>query len=159
MRRSALFALLLLQAPAAGPPIRYVPRLVDSTFTRRTTICPGANAAAAGPRSNDSRRPVADLLGPAASVEVNQVGTGFARFSAVRRYLTGLLAQRPRTSYISVPWAEGTPLREWGVLGTVHFTGGADARFEAVGPHLCIVDATGVGTWWRLAPVDVWPRP
>ena len=140
------------------PPIQHVPRLVDSTFTRRTTLCPNA-ARSGGLWSNDAERPVAGLMGTISSVDVQQFGTGFADFSAVRSYLTALLAQRPHTSYPTAPWAEGTPLVAWGVIGTVHLQDGTDARFEASGPHLCVQTRLGVGTWWRLVPIDVFPAP
>jgi hypothetical protein len=125
----------------------------------RIAVCPNAIGTAGGLEPNDAQRPVSELLRTISSVDVHQFGTSFGRFSAVQRYLAKLLAQRPRVSYGSIPWAEGTPLAAWGVLGTVHFTAGADARFEAVGPHLCVQDSAGVGTWWRLAPSDVWAGP
>ena len=148
--------LLFCQVTLPGPPIHHVPRLVDSTFHHRTTLCPAAATAAGDLLHNDVRRSVAELFGTVASVDVHQFGDGFVGFSAVQRYLGRLLAQRPRTSYPSLPWAEGTPLTAWGVLATVHLSDGSDARLEAVGSHLCLRRANGTTTWWRLEPMDVW---
>jgi hypothetical protein len=139
-----------------GPPIHHVPRLVDSTFHHRITLCPAATTAAGELLQNDARRSTAELFGTVTSVDVHQFGDSFAGFAAVQRYLEQLLARRPRTSYPSIPWAEGTPLAAWGVLGTVHLNDGTDARLEAVGSHLCFQRATGAATWWRLEPMDVW---
>jgi hypothetical protein len=155
-RAGALLVLLLLQATPPAPPINHVPRVVDSTFTRRSALCPAAGSGAWGLRPNDARRPVAELFGTISSVDVHQFGASFGSFPAVQLYLARLLAQRPRVSYSSVPWAEGTPLAAWGALGTVHFSAAADAHFEAVGPHRCLQESSGTGTWWRLAPIDVW---
>lgn len=139
-----------------GPPIHYVPRLVDSTFHHRIALCPAATTAAGDLLHNDARRSVAELFGTVTSVDAHQFGDSFAGFPAVERYLAQLLARRPRTSYPSVPWAEATPLGAWGVLGTVHFSDGPDAHLEAVGSHLCVQEADGSATWWRLEPMDVW---
>jgi hypothetical protein len=154
----ALLCLILFffQVPYPGPPIHHVPRLVDSTFNHRITLCPAATSTPGELRHNDARVTVAELFGNVSSVDVHQVGDSFAEFSAVRRYLAELLARRPQTSYPSVPWAEGTPLAAWGVLATVHFKGEADAHLEATGSHLCLQHASGAATWWRLEPMDVW---
>lgn len=151
--------LLLMQSAVAAPAIHHVPRLVDSSFATRGTLCRTAIATTAGLRPNDDRRTVAELVGRVASIDVHQFGTEFAGFPAVQRYLATLLGQRPHVSYPTIPWAEGTPLAGWGMLGTVHFAAGPDARLEAAGPHVCLLDSTGHATWWRVAPVDVWAAP
>jgi hypothetical protein len=144
------------QLLAAPPPIRNVPRPADSTFTNRVTICPDAKGREPGVQANEARLSVVEILGTIAAVDVHQFGTGFSGFPAVQRYLADLLTRRPRTSYTTLPWAEGTPLAALGVLGTVHFASGVDAHLEAAGTHLCLQDRNGLATWWRLGPTDLW---
>jgi hypothetical protein len=55
-------------------------------------------------------------------------------------------------------WAEGTPLRTWGILGTIHYSRHHQGRFEVEGNHLCVVDSLGTTWWLRLEAVDVWPN-
>jgi hypothetical protein len=153
-----LVALLLLSWSDTGPVIRHVPRMVDSTFDRRTSLCPGARTTGGDMQANEARLGVSDLLGGITAVDVHQFGTDFSGFTAVRSYLSDLLAERPRASYWYSPWAEATPLRASGVLATVHFPAGTRGRLEAAGVHLCLEDSTGIGRWWRLTPLDVWGR-
>lgn len=107
-------------------------------------------------RPNEARQTVADLFGKIAVIDVHQFGASFTGFPAVQQYLADMLTRRPRTSYTTLSWAEGTPLVEVGVLGTVRFASGVDVRLEAAGTHLCFEDRNGLATWWRLGPEEVW---
>ena len=157
MKRSTPWlALILLPLAGQDPPVRYVPRL-DSTIGGRTALCSGAPYIGGSSRANDARHSISELFGTISAIDVHQFGVSFIDFSAVQRYVQGQLAERPRTLYRYSAWAEATPLAGSGVVGTIHFATGSARRFEAVGIHLCIEDASGVYWWIRLAPLDVWP--
>ena len=158
--RPAHSPLVALLSPPAGqePDIRLVSRVVDRHFADRSRLCPGESATAAVPLPNDERRSVQEFLGPALlELQVHQMGDSFADFPAARDHLRALLRARPRAWTRFPNWAEGTPFRTWGLLGTVHHTGDRVGRLEAVGNHLCVADSTGVTWWARLEAVDLWP--
>ena len=154
---SVFLGILLVPLNWQDPVIRHVPRTADSTFAERSRLCSNARYVGGGTVGNDARRSVAELLGTITSLDVHQFGPEFGDFAAVQTYLRTQLAQRPRTSYRSVPWAEGTPLAVSGVVGTIHFATGSTGRFEATNVHLCAQDASGLYWWFRLAPLDLWP--
>lgn len=159
MRPTLVFlGIFLMQLVGQDPPIRHVPR-VDSTFAGRLRLCPDVPYLSGASQPNDARRSVAQLLGTITAVDVHQFGRTFIDFAAVQTYLQGQLARRPRVLYRSVPWAEGTPLADSGVLGTLHFSTGSTGAFEATDVHLCAQDSSGVYWWIRLVPLDMWPPP
>lgn len=155
-----ILLLLFLPVPAAiqEPIIRLVPQVVAPHFAQRSRLCAEDSATTALPIPNEARRSVQALLGPALlEIQIHQVGDSFAAFDKARDHLRALLRARPRALTRFPSWAEGTPFRTWGLLGTVHYTRGRTGRLEVVGNHLCTADSTG-GTWWlRLETVDIWP--
>ena len=158
VKRSTFFlALFLLPLAGQDPPVRHVPRTVDSTISGRIDLCPGAPYVGGLSRANDARRSISELFGTITEIEVHQFGASFVDFSAVQTYVQGQLAQRPRTLYRYSAWAEATPLAGSGVVGTIRFVTGSTGRLEGTGIHLCIEDASGVYWCVRLAPSDVWP--
>lgn len=160
MRARLVLPLLVLLWPPARqePDIRFVPQVVDRHFADRSRLCAGDSATSAVPLPNDERRSVLAFLGPALlELQVHQAGDSFAEFPTAREHLRALLRARPRAITRFPNWAEGTPFRTWGLLGTIHFTRDRVGRLEAVGNHLCVADSTGVTWWLRLEAVDVWP--
>ena len=152
-----LLGMFLLPFVLQDPPIRHVPRTVDSTFAERGALCPHAPYLGGVSRPNDARRSVAEVLGTVTAVDVYQFGRSFVDFVAVQTYLHKQLAERPRVLYRHVPWAEATPLAAAGVLGTLHFATGSTGVFEATDVHLCAQDSSGAYWWLRLVPLDTWP--
>ena len=157
--RLILPVLLLLVPPATREPsIRRVPRVVDPRFADRQRLCAEDSAATAVPLPNDEHRSVQTILGPALlELQIHQLGDSFTAFSKARRHLRALLRARPRALTRFPNWAEGTPFRSWGLLGSIHYTRNRTGRLETVGNHLCITDSIGVTWWLRLEIVDVWP--
>jgi hypothetical protein len=157
MRESAVLVVLAV-AVSQEPAIRFVPQTVDRDFATRTRLCSAASAGTSDPVSNDQRRSVQALLGPTLlELQVHQMGDSFTTFAPVRDKLRALLRARPFGLTRFPNWAEGTPFRNWGLLGTIRYTRGRTGRFEAVGNHLCFADSAGVTWWVRLEVVDVWP--
>ena len=149
---------LLMTTSGSGPRIRHVPRVVDTQFATRSSLCPDAPVSGGTSEGNDARRSVAEFLGPElVELHVYQVGGGFPDFGAVAAHLRWVLAQRPRSVSRYSPWAEGTPLAAAGILGTLRYTRGRGGRVEVVGVHVCLQDSAGTTWWMRLAPIDVWP--
>jgi hypothetical protein len=64
--------MFLLPFVAQEPPIRHVPRTVDSTFTARGSLCGDAPCLGGVSRPNDARRSVAEVLGTITAVDVHQ---------------------------------------------------------------------------------------
>ena len=158
LRPTLVLCLLLMIASGSGPRIRHVPRVVDPGFATRFALCPNAPSTGGAGESNDDRRSVAELLGPAlVEIQVHQVGDGFADFGAVEAHLRWVLARRPHAVSHYSPWAEATPLATSGILGTLRYADGREGRLEVVGTHVCVQDGTGTVWWTRLTPVDVWP--
>ncbi len=149
-----LFGLL----PAQDPSIRFVPRVVYPDFAQLHRLCADDSMGVSAPRPNDERRSVQALLGPAlVELQIHQMGDSVTSFPRARDQVVGLLRARPQSLTRFPNWAEGTPFRNWGIVGSVHYTGGRASPFEVVGNHLCMADSLG-GMWWlRLEAVDVWP--
>jgi len=139
--------------------IRHVPRTVDPQFHQRTRLCAEQAPSNAGPQPNDQRVTVQTFLGPALrEIHLHQLGDSLAPFPTARATLRALLAARPRAFSPFPHWAEATPLRAWGLLGTVHYVGHSSRRIEVAGRHLCVADSLGVLWWIRLEAVDVFPE-
>jgi hypothetical protein len=158
--RSLGAALTAALALAQGSlPIRRAPRTVDPHFSRRVRLCPtapdSANALLAL-LGNDSVQSIEQFLGPALiEVAVHQIGDSFPGFAAVEAHIRWVLAARPRSFFKYSPWAEGTPLRENGILGTLKYSNGATGSLEIAGLHVCAQDSL-MRTWWiRVAPGDL----
>jgi hypothetical protein len=158
VRGTAVFAVMLMAFPTAGPPIRYVPRLVDRDFSARHILCKGAPDTPGATRTNEARLSVAELLGSElVEVQLHQIGEGFADFSAAIDQVRRLLSQRPQHLSNYSPWAEATPLASHGILGTLRYTDDRSGRLEIAGVHMCLQDSTGTYWWIRLAAIDIWP--
>jgi len=158
VRLTLTILLLLVPLATKEPSIRLVPRVVDRHFAERRRLCTEDSAATDLPLPNDEHRSVQDFLGPALlELQIHQLGDSFLAFAAAQRHLRALLRARPRSLSRFPAWAEGTPFRSWGLLGTIHYTRDRTGRAEAVGNHLCTTDSTGVTWWLRLEVVDVWP--
>jgi len=158
IRGTAALTLMLMALPTAGPPIRYVPRIVDRDFTARVILCKGAPGTPGATRTNEARLSVAELLGSElVEVQLHQTGEGFADFSAAVDQVRRLLSQRPQLLSNYTPWAEPTPLASQGILGTLRYTDDRSGRIEIAGVHMCLQDSTGTFWWIRLAAVDIWP--
>ena len=154
-----LLAVLLLLAPTDHQPvpIRFVPRVVDTRFAERSRLCEDGPASTMAPISNDLRRSTAAVLGPALrALQVHQLGDSLTEFPKVRQHLRTLLRARPRFLARYPTWAEATPFRNWGILGTVRYSGGRSGPLEVVGNHLCVADSAGVRWLLRLEAVDLW---
>lgn len=152
--------LLFLSLTTQEPSIRLVPRVVDPHFPERQRLCDEDSTTGGVSVPNDERRSIEEWLGPALlELQIHQLGDSLRAFPTARDHLRTLLRARPRSLTRFPGWAEGTPFRTWGVLGTVHYTRGRTGRVEAVGNHLCISDSTGVTWWLRVEKVDVWPGP
>jgi hypothetical protein len=67
-----ILGMFLLPLVAQDPPIRHVPRTVDSTFAERSGLCPDAPYLGGVSQPNDARRSVAQVLGAVAAVDVYQ---------------------------------------------------------------------------------------
>lgn len=149
-------ALLLAQGSL---PIRYAPRTVDPHFSSRGRLCPTA-ADSANARvtllDNDSMQSIAQFLGPSLiEVAVHQIGDSFPGFPPVEAHIRWVLAARPQSFFKYSPWAEGTPLRENGILGTLKYRSGATGSLEIAGLHVCVQDSLTRAWWIRLAPGDL----
>jgi hypothetical protein len=160
MNRFFLLPALLAPLAAQDVSIRHVPAKIDAAFAERTSLCRNAPSEGGAARANDDRQSVSQLLGSVASIDVHQFGSKFSNADSVSAYLRRLMAQKPQTSYGSVPWAEATPLTSLGVVGRMLYTDGSTGAFEAADVHLCAQDSSGVYWWFRLAPLDLLPdRP
>ena len=160
MNRLLLLATLVVPLATQDLSVRHVPARIDPAFAKRTTLCRNAPSDSGGARANDARRSLSQLLGLVASIDVHQVGSEFSNTESVAAYLRRLIAQNPRTSFGSVPWAEATPLASLGVVGRLHYANGSTGAFEAADVHLCAQDSSGVYWWFRVAPLDLLPdRP
>ncbi len=158
IRGTAALTLVVMALPAAGPPIRYVPRLVDHEFATRSVLCKNAPTNHAVGQSNDAKLSIIEWLGPELrEVQVHQLGNDVRDFNAAQNQIRRLLARRPRFLNHFSPWAEATPLATQGILGTLRYSDDRTGRFEIAGVHLCLQDSAGVFWWIRLAEVDVWP--
>jgi len=158
MQPTVVLAVVLMIFPDSGPPIRHVPRVVDTGFATRSSLCPDAPSIGGAVEANDARRSVAEFLGPElVELQVHQVGDSFQDFGAVATHLRWILAQRPQFVSRYAPWAEGTPMGAAGILGTLRYTEGSAGRVEVAGVHVCVQDSTGTVWWIRLAPIDLWP--
>ena len=157
MRTTLALAILLTTLPAADPPVRHVPRIVDREFAARTTLCRDAAAASQGSvRTNEAKLSLAEWLGPdLVELQVHQTGAELVDFGAAASHIRRLLARRPRFLSPFPPWAEATPLAAQGILGTLRYTGGRTGRFEIAGHHVCLQDSGGAFWWVRLAEVDI----
>jgi len=160
--KPTLICLGILLVPAVGPDltIRHVPKTIDSGFSTRTRLCPGAPYEGGVSRRNDARSTLEQLLGPITAIDVHQLSPQkrfSPNFKDVELYLGELLAQRPRTADRFAAWAEMTPLAFDGILGTLRFSNGSTGAFEVAGVHVCAQDSSGVYWWFRLAPGDIWP--
>ena len=139
------------------PAIRLVPRAIDPHFAERQRLCLEQSTITGFPLANDGRRAVQDFLGPAlVEMQVHQTGDSLVAFAKLESHLRALLQARPKSLTRFPNWAESTPFRSWGVLGTVHYTRDRTGRVETVGTHLCVTDSTGVTWWMRLERADVW---
>jgi hypothetical protein len=160
--KPTLIGLGILLLPSVGQDltIRHVPKTIDSGFSTRTRLCPGAPYEGGVSQRNDARRTLEQLLGPITAIDVHQFSprNRFSpNFKDVERYLGELLALRPRTAERFAAWAEMTPLDFDGILGTLRFANGSTGAFEVAGVHVCAQDSSGVYWWFRLVPGDTWP--
>lgn len=158
IRETAALTAVLMAFGTRGPPIRYVPRVVDRDLAGRVTMCKGAPASYGTIQTNDAKRSVAELLGPELlEVQVHQIGDGLAGFDSAANHIRHLLTRRPHFLGKYPPWAEATPLGVQGILGTLRYSHDRRGPIEIAGMHVCFQDSTGVFWWTRLAEVDVWP--
>jgi hypothetical protein len=158
VRLPVSIVVLLVPLAVHEPPIKYVPLTVDVHFAERLRLCSGDSTSGGYPVMNDQRRSIQQLLGPSlVEIQLHQLGDSLSPFPKARAHVRDLLEARP-LSLSHVPnWAEGTPLRSWGIIGSVHYSRDRVGRLEAAGNHLCVVDSTGVTWWIRVEAVDVWP--
>ena len=157
-----LIAFLVLRRAEQRVPIRYAPQIdpaTEASFEGRHSICKNAPYEGGILKNNDDRRPIEKLFGTITSIEVHQFAPAFRSFVAVETYLSDVLAKRPRTSYRYQAWANGTPLSNYGVAGTLHFANGTAGAFEATTVYLCAQDSSGTFWWVRLSAEggDLWP--
>jgi len=85
------------------------------------------------------------------------MGDSISAIPRARDHVAQLVQARPHGLTRFPNWAEGTPFRDWGIVGSVRYTGGRSGHFEVVGSHLCMADSLGETWWLRLEAVDVWP--
>ena len=71
-----------------------VPKPGDPALKGRSRLCPNASAEGGVSRSNETRASIEQLFGTLTAVEIHQFGSKFSDFSAVEKYVRGLLSQR-----------------------------------------------------------------